>query len=172
MSTRHLEVILRLSGGAVVPINYAIVARIDSGLEDGLGHPAAQGIQEVTGASAGVTGGKHPRAMLFEDVLANHFRRSMDGFVYDGAAKGRGERDHRCDVIGPLTGNRARDDPAEAVADDVDLPPGIHQGLFDIAVETPLDQEVGTLGIDADTGKVRTIADLLQPRSHLREINI
>ena len=58
------------------------------------------------------------------------------------------------------------------MANQVDLPVGVEEGPLDVVVESPLDEEVGAFRIEADTGKIRAIANSADPRMQLRQISV
>ena len=57
------------------------------------------------------------------------------------SAEGRRKRDHGCDVVRSLAGNRARNYPAQTVSNQMDLPSRLLKSFFD-----------GFIKIDAGSG--------------------
>ena len=110
--------------------------------------------------------------MLRQNLLANVLGGAQHGAMGDGAAERRGQRNHRRDVVRPLVGDRAGNDAAQAVPDQVDLALGFHKRLFDVLIQAALDQDVRAVCIEADAGKVRAIADALQPGTQLCQISV
>ena len=110
--------------------------------------------------------------MLLQDVLADRFSGMQDGAVHHRAAKGRGQRNDGGDIVGTLAGHRAGNDAAEAMANQVDLAIGVEESLFDVVVESLLDEEVGAFCVEADTGKIRAITNSAQPGMQLCQISV
>src|SRR5215831_9484527 len=75
MRAGNLEVDVGISREAVVPIDDAVAASVDGCLHHRVWYAAAQRIEKVASAAAGVAGGKHLFAMFFEDVPADSLRR-------------------------------------------------------------------------------------------------
>ena len=46
------------------------------------------------------------------------------------------------------------------------------QRLFDVLIETMLDEQIGTFGIKANTGKIWTIPNPLEPGMQLLQISV
>src|SRR5271167_725380 len=110
--------------------------------------------------------------MVAQNVATHRFRRSQNCLVCYRSAKRRAQCRDGGDVAWPLRRNRARDDSAQAVADEVDLTLRLQQRLVDAGVEPPLDEKVRTLRVDADARVVRAVSDPLQPRMKLPEVRI
>src|SRR5206468_3920092 len=79
---------------------------------------------------------------------------------------------HRSNVLRLLGSDRAGDDPSQAVPDQVDLAAGFLDGLLDRVPEAIANQQVWTLCIQADTGKVGLIADAFQPGMQMGHIKV
>src|SRR5208337_1052656 len=90
----------------------------------------------------------------------------------DGAAERRGQSDYGRDIIWPLAGNRAGDNAAQAVANDVDLALRFHERSFDNLVELALDQDVRTICIESDAGKIGAVPDACEPGTQLRQVSV
>ena len=88
------------------------------------------------------------------------------------APDGCGQTDHGSYISGPLTGQRASNDSAQAVTDQMDFSSGLIESFVESLIESSLDQQIGTFGIDSDPGKVRAISDTLKPGVQLCEVNI
>jgi len=166
------KIFLAVSGPAIAGIDYAVVEGIDGGLKDGCGHPMAQRFKEVAGAARGIAVGKHIGAVVLEDSPAHGFGGAQNTAVGDGSAEGRGHGDNRGNVIGPLRGYRAGHDSAQAVTDEMDLASGFMQGPVDAVIETVPDEDVGTLRVQRDAGKVRGVSNASDPEAELREVMI
>ena len=101
--------------------------------------------------------------MLLQDVLSHRFGGAQNRAVHHCAAKRRSQGDDGSDIVRALAGHGTRDDSSKAVANQVDLLSGVEERFFDVLVESPLDQQVGALGVQADAREIRPIADPAQP---------
>jgi hypothetical protein len=110
--------------------------------------------------------------MLLQDAQANGVRGMDNGAIRHRATNRRNQRDDGSDVFGPLPCNRARDHASQAVADQVNFAAGLVQRSFYRRAYVALDQEVGAVGVDADAGKIRAVADAFQPAVEFRQIKI
>lgn len=172
MGTGDFDVDLRVHGSAVTPIHDSIVARVDGSFEHRVGHSATQRIDEVAGAASGIAVGKNAAAMFLKNPETNRFCRVKDRSIGESASDGSGKRDHGRDVSRPLTSHRTRDHASEAVADEVDLAARLGNRFFDRLVQAALDQQVGTLCIDADSRKIRAVPDAFEPCVQLCQVKI
>ena len=164
MCAGNLEVNVRISGEAVVPIDDSVVASVDGGLHHRVGHIASQRIEKVAGAAAGVASGKYVLTMFFEDVPADGLRRMQHGSMCDSAAERCGQADHRGYFFWSLSGNCPRQNATETVADEMKLTAGIVQGSLDARIEPLLNQDIWTLGVDPYARKVGPVSDPSEPR--------
>lgn len=170
MGAGNIEVVVRVPGHAVPPIDNTIIARVDRSFQHCVGYFATQRIEKIAGAATRVAGGQHALPVLGQNLFANVFSGAQNSAMRDRATKRRGESNYRRDVIGSLVGYRAHNDAAQAVADQVDLALRLHQSLLDVLVQAPLDQDIGAVSIQPDAGKVRAISNAFQPGAQLRQI--
>ena len=125
MCAGNLEVNVRISGEAVVPIDDSVAAGVDGGFDHRVGQVAPQRIEKVAGAAAGVASGKYVLTMFFEDVPADGLRRLQHGSMCDSAAERCGQTDHRGYLFWSLSCDCPRQNATETVADDMKLTAGI-----------------------------------------------
>ena len=90
----------------------------------------------------------------------------------DGSTERRGQSNHRRDIIWPLTGDRASDNAAQAVANDVDLALRFHERSFKDLVELALDQDIRTVCIESDAGKIGAVPDACEPGTQLGQVSV
>ena len=172
MGSRHFKVHSGLAGETIAPINEAITARVDGRLQYRTGHIAPQRMEKIAGTTAGIAGRKYLPSVFFEDVPANRFSGLKHSSMGHGSAKRSRQTDHRGDVVWSLSGDRTRQDATETVADYVQFSTGILQRLLDTGIQMLLDQNVGTLGVDSDAGKIRPVSDSSEPCVKLCEIGV
>src|SRR5208282_1084322 len=131
-------------------------------------------VHKTAGATPGIAVGQYSPAilMLLQDALADSFGEMEHRSTGRGAANRRSERDHRSDVPWPLARNRACDHPSQAMTDPVNSPSGFGQGSCNRVVQMALDQEIWTLGVDSNPGKIGLISDALQPGVKFHRIKI
>jgi len=122
-----------------------------------------QRIQKVARAVPGIALGGHTVAMLHEYVASNHFRRAQDDGMSHCASERCTQRDDRSDIFWPLSRNRTRDDPAQAVADQMNPTSRFGEGFLDGFIQLLPDQEIRTLGVEADSRKEGLVSDSCQP---------
>ena len=127
MRAGNLEVGFGIPCSAIAPVDDAVIARVNRGLNHGVRNVAPQRIHKIAGAATGVAVGQHPSAVLLQDALANGFGSMENSLTGGGTANGRGKRDDRSHIPRPLARNRARDHATEAVTDQVNFPPGLGQ---------------------------------------------
>jgi hypothetical protein len=121
------EVGFGIPGSAIAPVDDAVIAPVNRGLNHGVRNVALQRINKIACAAPGVAVGQHASAVLLQDALANGFGSVENSSTGGGAANGRGKRDDRSDSPRSLARNRARDHATEAVTDQVNFPPGLGQ---------------------------------------------
>ena len=71
-----------------------------------------------------------------------------------------------------LAGDRSRNDAAETVADQMNAAAGLFSSAIDRFIQSTLDQNVGTLGVESDAGEVWCVTDTAKPGEHLEQINV
>src|SRR5579871_6864021 len=71
MGSRNFEIDGGVLGDAIVPVDHAVASRVDGRLADAGRQIAAQGVQELASAAAGVAIRQNSRAMLHQDPFAN-----------------------------------------------------------------------------------------------------
>src|SRR5215831_9306580 len=121
VSTGHFEIIVRIPGDAVAPIDNSVVLGVDGGLHHRGGYRAAEGINEVASTGPGVALGKNGLAVFLQNSQPDRFR-SLDHSAIGNRSPNRGcERDYRRDIAGSLPSDGTRNDSSQAVADEVDL---------------------------------------------------
>jgi hypothetical protein len=84
------------------------------------------------------------------DTASNHFSRLQNAGVGHCTAKGRTQGDNRTDVRGPLRSYGARDNPTQAVTDEMDFALGCGQRLLDGRIQLPFDQEIRALRVETN----------------------
>ena len=160
------------AGAADAPVYDSIGLGVDGGFEDGLRQSDHQGFEEIAGACGGVAGRQNTVAVASQNLPAHHLRCAENGGMHGDAAKRRSHGDYRSDAIRHLGCGRARDDAAQAVPHQVDLLAGFLVGLLYGLGEFVLDQEIRALGVHADAGEVRFVADAVDPGAELGQVQI
>src|SRR5579862_3374256 len=120
----------------------------------------------------GVTLGEDIAAVLRLDPLADLLRRAQDGAMRYSTLEGRTQGNHRGDVSRSLVRNRACNNSTQAVPDHVNFSACFLACLVNCFFQTPLDEEIRTLGIDPDSGEIRPIADASEPGIEFQQVNI
>jgi hypothetical protein len=110
--------------------------------------------------------------MLEQDTLSNGVSSVENGATGSGAAERRSQSNNGRDVARSLTRNGTCDDAAKAMTNKVNLSSGFGSRPLNRLVQMALDQEIWTLGIDADAGKIRPISNALQPGVEFHQIKI
>ncbi len=73
VSAGNLDVFFRVHGHAIAPIDDAILARINRGLEHRVGNLAVKRTQKITGAASGIAIGQNALSVLLENAKTNSF---------------------------------------------------------------------------------------------------
>jgi len=170
--TRNLKIIFFISGHAVPPINNSIVARINRGFHHGVRNITAKRIDEIACAAPRIAIGKNTAAVLLEDAQPDSVRRLENRLAGYGPAERRRQRDHRRDIFWPLMRHRSRNHTTQAVAYEMNLPPGLRSRPRDRLVQMSLDEKIGTIGIDSDAREVRLVTDSPKPAVEFHQIEI
>src|SRR5581483_9749769 len=97
--------------------------------------------------------------VLVEDLFANQVGGMQDRGMHHGSLDRSAESNHGSDVLRALRRDGSCDDSAQAVADEVNLAAGFFQSFLDGSGQAIADEQVRTLGIHTDAGKIRTVAD-------------
>lgn len=172
VSSGNFKVDFRILRHAIAPVDNAVMARVNRGLEHRVRNVTPKAVNKAAGAATCIAIGQNSRTVLVEDSLANSFGGVQDRAIRHGAAKRRSESDDRSDLFRPLACDGSCDHAAEAVTDQMNLSPGLGQSTLNSFVQMTLDQEVGAIRIDADSGKVRAIPDAAQPGVEFRQVKI
>ena len=167
MCAGDFEVVGRVVGEAVVPVDYAVLARVDRRVSDRRGRAPEERAAEFAAAVRRVALRLYPLALLLQDAKAYALGKVKDVALHDRALNRRSERDDGGDLVGHLHGQHVGDHASEAVADQVNLAPGLGGRLLHGGLEPFPDEQVGTIGVESDVGVVRTIADAPQPAVHV-----
>src|SRR5450755_803465 len=163
MGSRNFEINLGIHGHALAPVHNAVVARINSGFNHGRRNFPPQRVDKVAGAMPGIAIGQDALAMLLQDLLAYRIGGMNDRAAGSGAAKGRRQGDDGSDIAWSLAGQRTRNHSSQTVTDQVNFAPRLGYSRFHGFIQTALNQEIRTFGIDADTGKIGPVSNALQP---------
>ena len=119
----HGEILSRIFGDAVAPVDEAVHPRIDGRFRDGFWKIAAQAAEERAGALSGVTVGQDRVALCQQDPLSNRFNGLFHPGVQHRAAEGGAECDHRSHLGWLFGGHRPGEQAAQTVAEEVNPPP-------------------------------------------------
>lgn len=125
MCAGNLEVNVRISAEAVVPIDDSVAASVDGRFYHRVGHIASQRIEKVAGAAASVASGKYVLTMFSKDVPADGLGRLQHSAMCDSAAERCGQTDHRGYLFWSLSCDGPRQNATETVADEMKLTAGI-----------------------------------------------
>src|ERR1700757_1200694 len=90
----------------------------------------------------------------------------------DRPPKRRTQSDDRSDIRRPLRRDCAGDNSSQTMADQMDLPPGLSQGLLNRVLQLASDEEVGPFGIEPYAGKERVVPDSSQPLMQRGQVSI
>ena len=110
--------------------------------------------------------------MFLDDPKTNSLGSIQNGSIRNRTTNRSSQGDHRGHIVWPIPGHRTGDNPAKAVPDKMDLASGTQPGLFDGQVQPALDEQVRTICVDSDAGKVGTVSDALQPSVKFGEVKI
>src|SRR5579862_1044042 len=110
--------------------------------------------------------------MLLQYSQADRLGCMQDSAMRHGTAKWGCQGNHRGDVLWPLIGQRTCDHSTEAMTDQMNFSSGLLQCRLDGFAEVPLNQQIRTLRINADSRKIRTIPDARQPTVQFCQIKI
>ncbi len=172
VSARDFHIFFWISGHAIAPIDNAILARINRGLEHGVRDLAAERSQKTARAASGITTGKHIATMFLKDLETDGIRSVEHCSIGHCASKGRAERDYRSYLFRTLPCDRTGDHSPEAVPNQMNFASGLGQGFFDRLIEAALDQQVRTFRVNANTRKIRMITNTPEPRVKLGQVKI
>ena len=172
MRARNFHILFRIHGHAIAPIHYAVLARVNGGLNHRIGDLAAKGVYKIAGTASGVTIGQDSAAMLLEDLETNRFGGAEDCSIGNRATDGRCERDYGSHVFWSRASHRAGDHSPKAMPDHMNLAPGLLQCFFDGLVQTALDEQVGTFCVNADAGKIGPVSNAPKPGVKLGEVKV
>src|SRR5581483_1804256 len=172
VSAGNLKVPVGIVGHAALPVDEAVVPVVDGGFQDGIRNAPPQRSDEVAGTAPGVAVGKDTPPTLSDDPLSNSFSSLQDRAVCNCSAKWRSKRDDGGNVLGTLSGCRARDHSSQAMTNQVDFATGFLESPGNRLIQPALNKKVRTVSIDADTGEIRLIADTRQPGVKLGQIDI
>src|SRR5579871_3378207 len=142
VGARNFEINLGIFGAAIPPVDNAIVARVDGGLQGRLRNFAFQRIHKIAGAAPGVAVGQDALSMLLLDALANRVRRMQHCGTGCGTPNRRGQRNHGSNVFGALAGNGSRNHAAETMANQVNFAFGFGQRPVHGVIQVPLHQKI------------------------------
>ena len=172
MRTRNFKIIFFISGHAVPPVDNSVVARVNRGFHHRVWNIAAEGIDEIARAAPGIAIGQHSAPVFLEDAQPDSVRRLEDGLAGYGPAERRRQRDHRRDIFWPLMRHRAGNHAAQAVANEMNLSPGLRPRPSDRLVQMSLDEQVGTIGIDSDAREIWLVTNSSEPPMEFHQIEI
>src|ERR1700758_3729675 len=141
VSSGNFKVDFRILCHAIAPVNNAVMARINRGLEHGVRNVAPEAVHKTASAAPRIAAGQHSPTMLLEDSLANSFGGVQNRTVRYRAPKGRSEGDDRSDLFRPLACDGSCDHAAKAVTYQMNFSPGLGQSPLNSVVQMTLDQE-------------------------------
>jgi hypothetical protein len=172
MGPGDFEVAGGVARDAIAPVDEAVGARVDSRFHDSGGEIAAETAQEGTGAASGVAGRKDVGTLIQENLLPYGVDGALDAGGKDGAAKRGAKSDYGGDLPVALGGGRPGEQTAETVSEEMDFAAGLAAREVHGVIEALTNEEIRAVGIQADSGVVRTVADAAQPGEDLDEVDV